>query len=98
MFILFQKSLYKGLLEFWLQTGDTLREVIESNLIEETIYKGVGRIRGTNSAWVEHLEIGHIGSFLPLLDLKCKGGSCFKPGENSGPGKDVPQNWGYIVE
>ena len=51
MFIFFLKSLCKGVLEFWLQTDGTLREVIESNLIEQTVYKGVGRIKGTNSGW-----------------------------------------------
>lgn len=37
-------------------------QVIESNLIEETVYKGVGKIKGANSGWVKHPETGHRGT------------------------------------
>lgn len=37
-------------------------QVIESNLIEETVYKGVGKIKGANSGWVKHPETGHRGN------------------------------------
>lgn len=40
-------SLYEGILELWLQRDVTLREIIESNLTEQTVYKGVDRIKGT---------------------------------------------------
>lgn len=40
MYILFWKIFYKSVLEFLLPTEDTLRVVVESNVIQETVCSG----------------------------------------------------------